>query len=150
MSRVVFSARRIISWRTRSAGARSLGCVSSSEDELRRGPALAGCSRMPWKVSSLVRLAFLTAAIALSQNQREAARLDGLGECGESEGYYQKALATGSASPALLNNAGNHYLICGQPEKARSYFERVVKITPTHLNANLQLARLAVRDRNGD
>jgi Flp pilus assembly protein TadD len=73
---------------------------------------------------------------------REAARLDQAGRCDEAEKIYQRALAQGAPGPALLNNAGNHYLACGQPEKARQYFERLVQAEPSHINANLQLVRL--------
>ncbi|MDX1979248.1 MAG: tetratricopeptide repeat protein, partial [Bryobacteraceae bacterium] len=73
---------------------------------------------------------------------REAARLDSQGKCAESELHYQRALAAGKPSPSLLNNAGNHYLLCKQPEKARGFFEQLVGTNPSHPNANLQLARL--------
>lgn len=43
-----------------------------------------------------------------------------------------------------MNNAGNHYLICGQPEQARVLFERLLRISPSHANAQLQLARIAL------
>ena len=81
---------------------------------------------------------------------REAARLDREGKCAEAEPYYQQALRADSPSPALLNNAGNHYLLCGQPEKARAQFERLLKSNPDHQNANLQLARIAAAERQGD
>jgi len=84
--------------------------------------------------------------LALAQQQlpdlREAARLDQAGRCAESEAIYQRALAQGAPGPALLNNTGNHYLVCGAPEKARAYFERLVKAVPAHGNGNLQLARM--------
>jgi tetratricopeptide (TPR) repeat protein len=84
--------------------------------------------------------------LALAQQQppdlREAARLDQAGRCAESEAIYQRALAQGAPGPALLNNTGNHYLICGAPEKARGYFERLVKAVPAHGNGNMQLARM--------
>ncbi len=41
-----------------------------------------------------------------------------------------------------MNNAGNHYLACRQPEKAREYFERLMKVVPAHPNGNLQLAKI--------
>lgn len=41
-----------------------------------------------------------------------------------------------------MNNAGNHYLACGDPAKARTYFERLIEMEPAHANANLQIARL--------
>ncbi len=43
-----------------------------------------------------------------------------------------------------MNNAGNHYLICGQLEQARVYFERLLRVQPGHANGNLQLARIAI------
>src|SRR6185295_11148616 len=101
-----------------------------------------------WLVLGLCLL-FASAAMPQPQTMREAARLDSEGECGESEPYYRKAQA-GDASPAFLNNAGNPYLICGRPDEARVYFERLVKINPAQSNANLQLARLAANDKQGE
>lgn len=86
---------------------------------------------------------------AQQQDLREAARLDQEGKCDEAEPYYQKALASGPPSAALLNNAGNHYLICGQPAKAQPYFEQLLKADPAHPNANLQLARIATDQQQG-
>jgi Flp pilus assembly protein TadD len=86
----------------------------------------------------------LLLALAQQPDLREAARLDQAGRCQESERIYQQALAQGAPGPALLNNTGNHYLACGQPEKAREYFERLVKAVPAHPNGNLQLARMEI------
>jgi tetratricopeptide (TPR) repeat protein len=83
------------------------------------------------------------------QSLRDAARLDAEGKCEEAEQNYKTALAQGSPSPALLNNAGNHYLVCGQPVKAQAYFEKLLKINPLHQNANLQLARIAAEQKQG-
>jgi Flp pilus assembly protein TadD len=95
-------------------------------------------------------LAVFCAALALAQTGlREAARLDSEGRCAESEPFYRAALAAPDPSPALLNNAGNHYLICGQPEKARAYFEELLRSSPNHPNANLQLARIAAGEKQG-
>lgn len=94
-------------------------------------------------------LALAPRALAQEQALREAARLDSEGKCDEAEPYYQRALASGPPSPALLNNVGNHYLVCGQPEKARAYFERLLKADPAHVNANLQLARIATDQKQG-
>src|SRR3954454_14663687 len=95
-------------------------------------------------------LLFSSAAMAQMQALREAARLDSEGRCSESEPYYPQALASGSASPALLNNTANHYVICGQPDKARAFFEQLLRINPAHENANLQLARLAADEQRGE
>jgi tetratricopeptide (TPR) repeat protein len=86
---------------------------------------------------------------AQAQSLREAARLDAEGKCDEAERYYQAALAKGAPSSALLNNAGNHYLVCGQTTKARDYFERLLQLNPVHANANLQLARIATEQKQG-
>jgi tetratricopeptide (TPR) repeat protein len=83
------------------------------------------------------------------QSLREAARLDAEGRCDEAERYYQAALEKGSPSAALLNNAGNHYLVCGQTAKAQAYFEKLLQINPLHANASLQLARIAAEQKQG-
>ena len=80
---------------------------------------------------------------------RRAAQLDRDGRCDESERLYENALEKGAASAPLLNNVGNHYLICAQPAKARIYFERLLALNPEHANANLQLARLATEQKQG-
>jgi tetratricopeptide (TPR) repeat protein len=80
---------------------------------------------------------------------REATRLDAEGKCQEAERYYLQALAASPSSATVLNNAGNHYLVCGQPERAQSYFERLLEINPAHSNANLQLARIATDRKQG-
>ncbi len=87
--------------------------------------------------------------IVQAQSLRDAARLDAEGKCEEAEQYYKAALAKGSPSQALLNNAGNHYIICGQPAKAQAYFEKLLQINPLHPNANLQLARMAAEQKQG-
>ncbi len=75
---------------------------------------------------------------------REAARLDRDGKCGEAELIYRRALGAGTPSPALLNNAGNHYLACGNGAKAREHYEALRRVAPAHVNANLQLAKMAI------
>ncbi len=93
----------------------------------------------------------LVLGVAAGQEEilRDAARLDAEQKCAESEPYYQQALAGGSPSPALLNNLGNHYLVCGQPDRARLYFEQLLKVNPAHPNANLQMARLETARKQG-
>jgi len=88
-------------------------------------------------------------AWAQDTSLRRAAQLDAEQKCGESELIYQKALQQGQPSVALRNNAGNHYLICGDKAKARAQFEQILKINPQHGNSNLQLARLAAERHDG-
>ncbi len=107
---------------------------------------------MPKKIGRAVL--FLGAALVFSidvqpQSLQEAARLDAEGKCDEAERHYQSALAKGSPSAALLNNAGNHYLVCGQTAKAQSFFERLLQLNPLHANASLQLARIAAGQKQG-
>lgn len=96
-------------------------------------------------------ICFALTCLGLSQEDllRRAGRLDAEQKCDEAEGYYQQALTNNPSSPAVLNNAGNHYLICGQTGKAESYFEQLLKISPAHQNANLQLARIATGRKQG-
>src|SRR5262245_52439328 len=91
----------------------------------------------------LAVLLFSRTAAAQDSALKQAARLDAEQKCAEAERFYQQALAQASPSLALLNNLGNHYVLCGDPGKAQSYFERVLKLNPQHGNANLQLARIA-------
>jgi tetratricopeptide (TPR) repeat protein len=103
------------------------------------------------KVAAIWFLALMLAQQAVSQDSalREAARLDAAHQCSEAERFYQQALAQGSPSLALSNNLGNHYVLCGDVEKARSYFERVLQMNPQHANANFQLARIATDQHQG-
>src|SRR5689334_12740524 len=97
----------------------------------------------------LLILILSTGAAAQDDLLRQAARMDSEQKCAEAEQIYQQVLAQRAPSAALWNNLGNHYLVCGDAEKARSYFERVVKSNPQHANANLQLARIAVDAHQG-
>lgn len=94
---------------------------------------------------------FAAARPAWSQDNplRRAAQLDAEQKCSESEPIYRQALQQGALSIAVLNNAGNHYLICGDKKKAQIQFEQILRINPRHVNANLQLARLAAEQHDG-
>jgi tetratricopeptide (TPR) repeat protein len=80
---------------------------------------------------------------------RRAARLDAEQKCAESEAIYRQELKAAQPTIPLLNNAGNHYLICGDKSRAQTQFERILRINPQHANANLQLARLAAERHDG-
>src|SRR5215831_9394978 len=97
----------------------------------------------------LAFLPFVWRAEAQESTLRQAARLDAEQKCAEAERLYQDALSQGTASVALLNNVGNHYVLCADAERARYYFERVLKLNPQHANANLQLARIATDGHQG-
>src|SRR5438045_523494 len=111
------------------------------------GVSASGRRHCTLALALVLCLLLCSAATPLQLTMRDAARLDREGKCDESEPYYRVALAAVDVSPALLNNSGNHYLLCHRPGDARVYFERLLKINPEHSNANLQLARLAVNDK---
>ncbi len=67
----------------------------------------------------------------------------------EAEPYYQRALKIAPASPQVLNNVGNHHLASGNARLAREFFLKTVAADPRQPNANLQLARMSVEDRQG-
>src|SRR5215831_17087520 len=64
----------------------------------------------------------------------------------EAEAFHARALRLAPYSVGLWNNFGNHYLALGNSAKARRAFLRVVAIEPTHANADLQLARIALSE----
>lgn len=68
----------------------------------------------------------------------------------EAEGVYLQALRLAPDSAALHNNLGNHYLAMGDTARARAQFLKVVELDPGHPNANLQLAEMSIRARNGN
>ncbi|NWG14740.1 MAG: tetratricopeptide repeat protein [Acidobacteria bacterium] len=73
--------------------------------------------------------------------------LDSQQRYGEAEETYLRAIRLAPGSAALLNNLGNHYLVRGDPEKARQAFEKVLAREPRHANANLQMAQLALEKK---
>ena len=77
------------------------------------------------------------------------AALDAQQKYDEAGTLYREALRRAPASVLLLNNFGNHLLQRGDSEGARRAFESVRRIEPSHPNANLQLARLAVDRHQG-
>jgi tetratricopeptide (TPR) repeat protein len=75
--------------------------------------------------------------------------LDAGGRYAEADGYYQRALKIAPGSAQLLNNAANHYLASGNRSRAREFYLKTVAIDPQHPNANLQLARMSVEEKQG-
>src|SRR4051794_27173939 len=100
-------------------------------------------------ILALAGLAYPRSAFGQSDELRLAAQLDAEHKCDEADRLYQQALAKAPVSVSVLNNVGNHYLICDQPDKAELYFVRLLKINASHTNSNLQLARLATQRKQG-
>jgi len=62
----------------------------------------------------------------------------------EAEAAYLKAAGLAPNSASLLNNLGNHYFAEGDAENAYRTFVKVLTLAPAHVNANLQMAQLAL------
>jgi Flp pilus assembly protein TadD len=75
--------------------------------------------------------------------------LDAGGRFSEADEYYQRALKIAPGSAQLLNNAANHYMASGNRSRAREFFLNAVAIDAQHPNANLQLARMSVEEKQG-
>lgn len=75
--------------------------------------------------------------------------LDAGGRFSEADEYYQRALKIAPGSAQLLNNAANHYMASGNRSRAREFYLKAVAIDAQHPNANLQLARMSVEEKQG-
>ncbi len=94
------------------------------------------------------------AALAKQPNSVQAltlfgAILDSEKKYAEAEDVYRRALRLSPASPSLLNNYANHQVTVGNLTGARASYLKVLAADPTHANANLQLASMAVQHKNG-
>jgi tetratricopeptide (TPR) repeat protein len=67
-------------------------------------------------------------------------------EAGE---MHRRAAASSPNSPDVWNNYANHQLSTGDEDGARQFYQRVLALDPSHPNANIQLARLALKQKNG-
>ena len=67
----------------------------------------------------------------------------------QAEQYHQRALKIAPGSAQVLNNVANHYLASGERRQARELYLKAVAVDPRHPNANLQLARMSVEDKQG-
>src|SRR5581483_553998 len=69
--------------------------------------------RLGW---AFLGLAMVLSAFGQDSVLEKARQLDEAGRCAEADALYQADLRSG-ASVAALNNFGNHYLACREPEK---------------------------------
>lgn len=75
--------------------------------------------------------------------------LDGLGKFQEAAPIHRRAIARAPRSADALNNYANHLGGAGDEEGARKQYLATVAVDPAHFNANVQLARLALKRRKG-
>ncbi len=82
-------------------------------------------------------LTLLGVALDSQKKYREAAEM------------HRRAAAAAPNSPDVLNNYANHLLGTGDAPGARKLYLRVVALDPAHRNANVQLIRLALKNKEG-
>ena len=75
--------------------------------------------------------------------------LDNLGKLPEADAVHRRALANAPRSLDVLNNYANHLVGAGKEDEARKVYLQVVAIDPSQFNANVQLARLALKQKGG-
>jgi tetratricopeptide (TPR) repeat protein len=75
--------------------------------------------------------------------------LDNQKRVGEAGSFHERAVRLAPRSADVLNNYAAHLWIAGDSAAARKMYESVVAIDPAHAAANLQLARIALQDRDG-
>jgi tetratricopeptide (TPR) repeat protein len=75
--------------------------------------------------------------------------LDGQQKFAEALEIHRRASASAPKSPDVWNNYANHLLGTSDPEGARRLYLRVLDLDRSHFNANVQLARMALKARKG-
>jgi Flp pilus assembly protein TadD len=77
------------------------------------------------------------------------ATLDNLKRIPEADALHRRAIAKAPHSAEVLNNYAVHLWLSGKEQDAAKVYREIVAIEPGHSNANLQLARMALKGRNG-
>jgi len=72
--------------------------------------------------------------------------LDGQKKFQEAEEFHRRALAAAPNSADVLAYQGNHLLAAGDEKGAREAYLKAVAADPAHANANMNLARLALKN----
>jgi len=75
--------------------------------------------------------------------------LDGEKKFKQAEEIHRRAAAAAPTSADVWNNYANHLLNSGDPGGAEKLYQRVLALDPSSYNANVQLARLAVKKKDG-
>ena len=74
--------------------------------------------------------------------------LDNLDKVHEAAEFHRRAVAKAPRSIDVLNNYAAHEWIARNEQEALNAYLRVLKLDPAHYNANLQLARFALKRAN--
>jgi len=75
--------------------------------------------------------------------------LDNRKQFSDAEAMHLRAVARAPRSTEVLNNYAAHLWIAGNEQESVKIYRRIVGLDPTHYNANLQLARAALKEKNG-
>jgi tetratricopeptide (TPR) repeat protein len=75
--------------------------------------------------------------------------LDSLKKFAEADAFHHRALALAPRSGSILDKYGNHLLVTGDETGARKTFLKSLTLDPADGYANLQLAQLALQDKDG-
>jgi tetratricopeptide (TPR) repeat protein len=67
----------------------------------------------------------------------------------DADAIHRRATLAGASSPDVWNNYANHLIGSGDEEGARKAYLRAVVLDPASPNANIQLARIALKRKNG-
>ncbi len=74
--------------------------------------------------------------------------LDGQGNTREAEVFHRRAVAAAPRNPDVLSNFGNHLVQIGDQNGAKERYLGAISIAPEHVNANVQLVRIAIGSRD--
>lgn len=111
--------------------------------------AVAALQRMDYKTGERI----LRAEIAARPNEAMAlsllgVALDGQGNTREAGAFHRRAVAAGAQNADILSNFGNHLAQIGNKNGAREQYLRAISVASGHVNANLQLVRLALERKD--
>jgi tetratricopeptide (TPR) repeat protein len=75
--------------------------------------------------------------------------LDNQNQFREAAEFHRRAVAAAPRSADILNNYGNHLVANGEDAAAREVFLKAIVVEPANVNANVQLARQSLKQKNG-
>jgi len=145
---VVSEIRHTVKWRGIAWLATTLVLAHAQAPTLREAMALMERGDFQAAERSLRRDVGARPGDALALSLLGAA-LDNLNQSVEAAEFHRRALAIAPGSIDILNSYAAHLAMTGMDEEARKTYLQVVAIDAANRVANLQLARLALKTRDG-
>ena len=123
------------------AGAADTPAMTEAMAALRRGDFAAAEQKLRAEVAARPDDAWALSLLgaALDSQKRSPA----------ADPFHRRAVARAPRSVDVLNNFATHLVLAGQEQEAGKVYQQIVSLDPGHINANLQLARLALKAGNG-